>query len=142
MLIIPTLFLAATLPSDVPPWALKGILAVESRSFYLPNGSIKWVDRKRGASGERGCFQVTRAAFKDVALKGETFDMLEQDPIFCEVVACRYLAKLHKGNWKNTIQWYNAGAGNKSPTYLRLVIREGSKPLTQGEGCASQIRNH
>jgi len=128
LIALPMLALAVTLPSDVPSWVLRGIVATESRSYYTQTGSIVWVDHKRGHHGERGCFQITRGAFNDVKRPGETFSMLEQDPIFCEVIACRYLARIHRGNWSTTIQAYNAGLGHKSTTYLRLVRREGNKP--------------
>jgi hypothetical protein len=116
---------AATLPSDVPSWVLRGILSVESQSYYRTDGSIAWIDRKRGAAGERGCFQITKAAFTDVRRPGETFSMLESDPIFSEVIACRYLAKIHRGSWGRTVEAYNAGPGKRSPTYRRLVERAG-----------------
>ena len=128
--------MSATLPSDVPAWIVDGIMSVESRSFRLPNGYIKWVDKKRGHDGERGAFQCTWAAFHDVRVPGESFSDLEKDPIFAEVIACRYLAKLKDryGTWRKAIESYNAGPGHKSAGYYHLVLRYCSKTTENNSG--------
>jgi len=111
---------------DIPEWVLAGILRVESGSYYKPDGSIRYVNKTRGRAGERGCFQITPIAFKQVAHKGEQFWMVEQDTVFCEEIAWRYLTWLYqnsaKGSWLLAIQKYNAGPKKRSPQYLQDVI--------------------
>lgn len=107
---------------EVPDWVLVGIAYTESRSYYSETGLV-WVDRARGRAGERGPYQCTYRAWKDVCLPGERFSMLERDSSYAEEICIRYLIRLHKRskNWDKTVMWYNAGAGNVSYGYLRKV---------------------
>lgn len=107
---------------DVPDWVLVGIAKVETRSYYTATDLI-WVDRARGRAGERGAFQITYRAWKDVSLPGERFSQLEHDPWYAEKIATRYLSMLYKRckSWDKAIMYYNAGYGNPSRTYLKRV---------------------
>ena len=103
-----------------------GILKVETRSSYLPDGKIKYVDKRRGLAGERGCFQMTQIAFDQIKKRGEQFWMIESDRYFAEECAKRYLIWLYtktaKQDWNLTIQQYNAGPFKKSKEYLQKVL--------------------
>lgn len=94
---------------EVPSWILRGILMVESRSYYK-DGVIVYIDRSRGAAGERGCFQMMEATFREIRAPGERFEMLD-DPVFSEYKAICYLRLLHKrhGNWPKAVIAYNGG---------------------------------
>jgi len=117
------------LPSEVPLWVLKGILSVETRSSYRRDGTIMYVDRRRGRAGEVGPYQVRRIAFEEVKMTGERFYDMERDPIFAEVIACRYLAKLYNRHhrWDVAIQEYNAGPGNRNTQYFKNVVIRGRR---------------
>jgi len=121
---------ALCLAVDVPSWVTVGILKTETKSYYRVDGSIKYVDKRRGRAGEYGPFQMTKAAFLDIRKKGEQFWMLETDTTFAEECADRYLVWLHTNfnpskDWSLTVQMYNAGPHNKSPAYLALVRKNG-----------------
>jgi hypothetical protein len=111
---------------EVPEYVMKGILKVETRSSYLPDGKIKYVDKRRGLAGERGCFQMTEIAFDQIKKRGEQFWMIESDRYFAEECAKRYLIWLYtktaNQDWILTIQQYNAGPYKKSPVYLEKFL--------------------
>jgi hypothetical protein len=121
------LLLSITLQAvEVPEYVLVGILKVETRSYYRENGTIRYVDQRRGAAGEIGPFQMTRRAFNQIRKRGELFWDIETDRAFAEECAKRYLVWLYnnsaKQDWSLAIQYYNAGPGNRSAKYLDKVL--------------------
>jgi len=119
----------------MPKWVLHGILYMETRSYYEQDGTLTYVDQRRGRSGERGPFQMTRIAFRQVAKAGEVFADLETDKTFAKEVAIRYLNWLHTnypGSWEKTVAMWNTG-----PTGYRSNKRRGDryaeKAKTYGE---------
>lgn len=117
------LITCAVSASEPPTWVLRGILYTESNSYYRDDGSICYVDKRRGRSGERSAFQITRRAFDQVKRRGEQFWKIEVDQVFAEEIACRYLVWLYAraGSWDRAVEWYNAGPHHRSPTYLNRV---------------------
>jgi hypothetical protein len=113
----------------VPLWVRAGILATESRSYYRDNGTIKYVDKRRGSSCDIGPFQMRRIAFNEIKKRGESFWKLEQDTKYAEEMACRYLLFIYNstGNkdWERTIMLYNVGPyntiGSQARRYLNAV---------------------
>lgn len=127
IIVLIVLSLASSLYAEEPPqWMIDGILMVETKSYRRADGSIKYVDKTRGAAGEYGPYQMTRAAFKDVKRKGEQFWMLETDTKFAEELAIRYMKWIDKhyshGDWHRAIEMYNAGPNKHSPQYLKKVL--------------------
>jgi hypothetical protein len=112
--------------NGVPRWVLSGILYRESRSRYRANGSIIYVDRRRGASHEIGPFQLTPIVRDQV----EQFykmpfkpDSAFKSTWLCELYATLYLKWLYKHcadqSWDMTIRMYNAGP--TGPIYASSV---------------------
>lgn len=123
---------------DIPSWVLPGILLVETKSYYLKNDLI-YIDKRRGAHGERGPFQMLPIAFRQVALPGEKFADLERDMEFAEALAIRYLYWLYNGparrSWRVAVGMWNVGTdyvlardGQTAATY-REAVREGGRDL-------------
>ena len=106
--------------TEVPDWVVRGVLLVESSSYFSSNGTLIYVDKRVGRSGERGPFQMTEIAFDTVKRPGEHFVNLQVDMALSEKTACRYLSLLYKrsNDWFLAIQMYNRGPGKKSATYL------------------------
>lgn len=135
LLLILTLVCARA--EDVPAWALKGILAQETRSHYTttPGTPIEYVDRAVGADGELGPFQMTKDAFDQVKKNGESFTRLKSDTRYAEKLAIRYLEWLYdnaaKGDWHIAVAMYNTGPTgyrrqhSRAIAYLRKVRRLG-----------------
>jgi len=121
------LILCLTIAASEPPqWVVDGILMVETKSYHRDDGSIRYVDKRRGTSGEYGPYQMTRAAFKQVKRRGEQFWMLETNHMYAEEMAIRYLRWIDThyshGNWHRAIEMYNAGPNNHSRVYLTKVL--------------------
>ena len=100
---------------SVPRWIVAGILAQETKSTLRPDDSIRYVDKRRGAAGERGPTQLKRIAFDQVKRPGEAYWRVETDLDFALDITERYLLWLRKqtGSWREAIQAYNAGLGGR-----------------------------
>lgn len=100
----------------MPLWLLHGILAKETRSYFRA-GVLVYVDRRDGAAGEAGPYQMTPAAFADVRRRGEVFARLRTDAAFATSCALRYLVKLRGRygyadsdlDWLQVARHFNAG---------------------------------
>lgn len=129
----------------IPLWIRRGQLMRESSSYYLSDGSIKYVNKKRGGNNHRkgatGPFQVLRIAWNHMRkidpkfFKGRHYDEMQTDTKLNEEVACMYLLYIFNGrgrkNWNTTIMLYNAGPwgiiDQDAREYLRLVTKYGLK---------------
>lgn len=113
----------------MPRWIIAGILAKETRSTLRSDDTVRYVDKRRGAAGERGPTQLKRCAFDQVKKDGEAYWRVETDIDFALDITERYLLWLKKqtGSWRDAIQAYNAGMGGRSgPTAhdYYLAVRE------------------
>lgn len=117
--------------NEVPAWVLAGILKQETRSTYNADDSINYVDRRRGRDGERGPFQMTYIAWKQIRQPGETFASLSTDLPYAEQCAMRYLLWLYNGaarqSWAHAIQGYNEGPGKLDFKYYANVVAKARK---------------
>jgi hypothetical protein len=115
-IVAPTIPIIETPKSLIPPWVLKGMLMRETTSYYSSIGSIIYVDKRRGSSGERGPFQMKRICFEVIHKSNEQFWKLEKDTKYAEELTIRYLMYLYNGpaheNWKIAIGMYNVGPSN------------------------------
>ena len=112
---------------EIPAWVTKGILARESSSYYKGN-TLVYVDQTRGYDGERGPWQMTPIAWRDIGSPGRFMD-LQTNHEFARECYQAYIRKLYKraGSWDLAVEWYNAGPGNRSPSYLKDVRRLGRR---------------
>lgn len=94
----------------VPNWVFVGVAMVESSSYWT-DGELTYVDKEDGDDGERGPFQVTRDAFREVAGPGDDFARLRSEPIFASKIFERIMLKLYKatGSWSRSVRAYNCG---------------------------------
>lgn len=130
LMVTGTLLIASMLPVSAleypPDWVIRGILHVESRSFVDGNGHIQYVDKRVGKHGERGCFQMTQAAFDMVKQPGERFKDLD-NPHFAEYKFVQYMRWLGKWatSWELRVMMWNMGPGRKAVDYLHRVRNAG-----------------
>ena len=100
----------------VPTWILEGMLMRETNSYYNDDGSVTYVNTRRGSAGERGPFQMRRICFDTISNKGEQFWKLEKNMAFAEEMTVRYLLYLYNGsahgNWRTAVGMYNTGPNN------------------------------
>jgi hypothetical protein len=118
-----------SLENEVPCWVLAGIMAQETRSSYAIDGdTIIYVDRRVGAAGERGPYQMRRIAWQQIKQPGERFENIATDMRYAELCAMRYLLWLYnnsaKGSWPHAIQYYNAGPGRLNYKYYANVVNK------------------
>jgi hypothetical protein len=124
------------LRDQIPAWVRVGMLKTESKSFYNPDGTIKYVDKTRGKDGDIGPFQMRLDAFKDIKKPGDRFWNIERDTAYAEEMACRYLLFIYntrgKKDWERTVMMYNVGPYGgltehyaKAARYLHSVKKNG-----------------
>lgn len=101
---------------------LPAIAWVETRSYYDEREFI-YRDRRDGAAGERGPYQISKIACKQVS--GDWLHM--RDPKVCETACinyCRYLLKATKAEDLYTLAGhYNGGPRRCNKDYI-LKIRK------------------
>lgn len=116
---------------EVPAWIMRGILARETRSYYAADGSIVYVDRRIGAAGERGPWQMRRCAFAQVGLLNLRAEAT-RDPVcaeFCATVFLRW-CYAQTGSWRQAIAVYHTGLDGDPAdglTYYRAVEAAGQR---------------
>jgi hypothetical protein len=121
------LFLSLTVApaADVPRWVMVGVLHNESRSALASDGSIIYRDRRVGADGELGPFQMTRASFERVAMAGESFERLATDTAFAADLFRRWMAVLYhdysKRDWFIATGQWNVGPRGAYPVLWRYA---------------------
>jgi len=121
--------------SPVPQWILTGILMRETKSYYDEDGNIVYIDKTIGSSGERGPFQITPIAFKQIKKKKETHSKVMRNMEYAQEMTERYLLWLYNGpakkNWDTAIRMYNGGPGKwrlaVTLEYLNDVKRVGKE---------------
>lgn len=124
-LMVITTFLAIGLcAEEMPAWVLPGILQKESSSYFV-DGRLIYVDQSVGADGELGPYQMTRAAFDQVAVSGELFERLGTDNDFAGALAVRYLIWLRARtpSWFDAVGRYNTGLGGRYATAWQYAKR-------------------
>ena len=121
--------------SPIPQWILVGMLMRETKSYYDENGNIVYIDKTNGTSRERGPFQITPIAFKQIKKKGEIHSKVKKDMVYAQEMTERYLMWLYNGpangNWDKAIRMYNGGPSrwrlNDTLEYLKDVKIVGNK---------------
>lgn len=125
LLATPAAHAAALKPEDfpaVPDWVIRGIAAVETKSYFRDDGKLVYVDHS-GDTGETddglGPFQTTQGAFNMVRRAGERWTALRVDYRFAEAIARRYIGYLYVAkagrDWTRALGWYRKGANWSSP---------------------------
>lgn len=111
------------LRDQVPEWVRVGMLKTETHSNYNEDGTINYVNKKRGADCDIGPFQMRKIAFDAIKKHGESFWKLEKDTAYAEEMACRYLLYIYnssgKKDWDRTVMMYNTGPTGLSEHYSK-----------------------
>ena len=133
------------LRDKIPLWVRVGQLMKESSSYYKEDGTIKYVNKKRGGNNHKngaiGPFQVLRIAWDHMVkenpkfFKGKRYEDMQTNLKLNEEVAAMYLLYIFNGrgnnNWNTTIMLYNRGPwgviDHDAREYLRLVKKYGTK---------------
>ena len=97
----------------VPEWVVAGIAAVETGSDYHAGHLIRYRDRRDGAAGEVGPWQLSPAVLADLHALAEQ-DRVRSDPAFSERLVRKWLLRCRRaaqGDWDAAIAVYHTGPG-------------------------------
>ena len=122
LLVIVTLRNCASGADDVPPWVMRGMLHVETSSYY-DGGRIVYVNQRRGRAGEVGAFQATPATLR---LYGFSPSLFEQDTVYAERVTRAILCHYRRitGTWFGAVAAWNGGlTGRERPKAIRYATQ-------------------
>jgi hypothetical protein len=109
--------------SECPDWCVRGIMAVETSSYLKADGSIQYVNQRRGKDGERGITQAMPATLRKY---GFSPSLAEQDPAYALAATRFILADYYAttGNWWHAVAKWNRFTSYQSPqaqSYARRV---------------------
>ena len=131
MSIILALFLliCTTLPNhaeeEVPQWVVAGIAAVETGSLYQDGCLIHYRDRRDGADGEVGPWQLSPCVLQDMR-KSHLRDRARTDVPFSERLARTWLMHCFRrsaGDWDVAVAMYHTGPAGSARRGLRYAKR-------------------
>jgi hypothetical protein len=117
-----TIGLMATEVPEVPDWIMAGILRVESRSYLLSDGSIRYVDRRVGSAGEVGPFQMRSIALRQVGLASWRW-LVREDMAAAEYAATLFLRYCYRrtGSWWSAVGLYHSSDPGEAAAYAARV---------------------
>lgn len=99
----------------IPDWVISGIAAVETGSIYRGGDLIVYRDRRDGADGEVGPWQLAPAVLRDLGI----FHLrarIRQEPVLAESMTRAWLLRCHRrtGDWFAAVAIYHTGpAGDR-----------------------------
>lgn len=109
------LMVARCSASEVPAWVLRGIAAVETRTTWRDIGDLHYRDKRIGADGEVGPWQLSPAALKDLGVE-HLRARIHREPILAESMTRAWLLRCHRrtGDWFEAVAIYHTGPdGNR-----------------------------
>ena len=110
-------FAAGLAASEVPPWVLRGIAAVETGTDWRDIGDVRGTFG-RGAIGEVGPWQLSPAALRDLRAYDRRW-RIHADVVLAESLTRAWLLRLHRvtGSWPTAVAAYHAGLGNRRASF-------------------------
>ena len=111
IIILGCLTIAAAAEDDVPPWVIAGIAAVKTGSLYQEGCLILYHDRRDGADGEVGPWQLSRAVLQDMRSL-QVRDRARTDAAFSERLARTWLLRCFRRSgrdWDAAVAMYHTG---------------------------------
>lgn len=117
---------------EVPAWILKNIARVETHSHWSADPSqTVYVDRRDGAAGEVGMFQMKPIAFRQIGMSALR-DEARRDPVCAEFCAVLYLRWCHRvaGTWLGAIALYHTGPDGDPDEGRDYVLRVQGRKAT------------
>jgi hypothetical protein len=123
---------------QIPLWIRKGQLMKESSSYYSADGTIKYINQRRGGNNHKkgaiGPFQVLRIAWDHMRkmnpefFAGKYYSDMQKNLKLNEDVAAMYLLYIYNGrgnkNWEMTVMLYNRGPWGQIDSDAREYVRK------------------
>lgn len=97
--------------ADIPDWVLRGIARVETSSDWRDIGAIDYRDRRIGAAGEVGPWQLSPEALVDLGASKKA-ERIHRDVVLAESLTRAWLLRCHHqamGDWYRAVGIFHAG---------------------------------
>lgn len=116
----------------IPEWVIAGIAAVETGSTYREGNLIHYRDRRDGADGEVGPWQLAPAALRDLGVL-HLRSRIRSEPVLAESMARAWLLRCYQraGDWTTAIAIYHTGPQGdrrRGQRYAERVLAAGTAP--------------
>ena len=94
----------------IPDWVIIGIAAVETGSTYRDGHLIHYRDRRDGADGEVGPWQLAPTALSDLGIT-HLRSRIRTEPVLAESMARAWLLRCYRiaGDWTSAVAIYHTG---------------------------------
>lgn len=94
----------------IPEWVISGIAAVETGSTYRDGNLIDYRDRRDGADGEVGPWQLAPSALRDLGIS-HLRARIRIEPVLAESMARAWLLRCYRraGDWMPAVAIYHTG---------------------------------
>lgn len=94
----------------IPDWVIIGIAAVETGSTYRDGNLVHYRDRRDGADGEVGPWQLAPTALRDLGVS-HLRSRIRTEPVLAESMARAWLLRCHRiaGDWTAAVAIYHTG---------------------------------
>lgn len=108
---------------DMPAWVIKGMLARESSSMLRSDGTVVYVNQRRGIAGEVGATQALPTTLRQFGFSPSLF---EQDTAYCVAATTRILTgyRARFGSWEAAVGAWRKGPGKRDSATARAYVAE------------------
>lgn len=118
--------------TPIPEWVIAGIAAVETGSTYRQGDLIHYRDRRDGADGEVGPWQIAPAALDDLGA-ARLRARIRHEPVLAESLTRAWLLRCHRrtGDWLSAVAIYHTGPRGdrqRGRRYAERVFAAGNQP--------------
>ncbi len=116
----------------IPDWVIAGIAAVESGSTYREGNLVHYRDRRDGADGEVGPWQMAPSALSDLGVS-HLRSRIRVEVVLAESMTRAWLLRCFRraGNWNLAVAFYHTGPGGdrrRGRLYAERVFAAGKLP--------------
>jgi hypothetical protein len=116
----------------IPHWVIAGIAAVETGSTYRSGNLVHYRDRRDGADGEVGPWQIAPAALQDLGAS-HLRSRIRSEPVLAESMTRAWLLRCYRlaGDWSLAVAFYHTGPGGdrrRGRNYAERVFAAGNLP--------------
>ena len=114
----------------IPDWVVAGIAAVETGSTYRAGELVDYRDRRDGADGEVGPWQLAPSALHDLGML-HLRSRIRVEPVLAESLTRAWLIRCHRqtGDWIAAVAIYHTGPRGdrqRGQLYAERVLAAGT----------------
>ncbi|MBA3699473.1 MAG: hypothetical protein H0W78_11545 [Planctomycetes bacterium] len=116
----------------IPDWVIAGIAAVETGSTYRSGELVLYRNRRDGADGEVGPWQISPSVLQDLGVS-HLLERIRSEPVLAESMTRAWLLRCYRraGDWNVAVAIYHTGpAGDhrRGRDYAERVFAVGNLP--------------